>query len=94
MIGVGTYPLRLRVEQLRVKSILLNVVLLILVATCLLPLLFLYVVVFLGIGGGWAYAGANGCHFQINAIGYAMLGVPVFTLCCFSWKFLRKDSGQ
>jgi hypothetical protein len=61
-----------------------------LVAVCSLPLLFLYLIVFLGIGGGWAYAGPSGCHFQINAIGYAMLVVPAFGLCGLGWTLFRK----
>ena len=62
----------------------------ILAAVFALPLLFLYVIVFLGIGGGWAYAGSNGCHFHINAIGYAMLVAPVVGLCRLGWKLSRK----
>ena len=48
------------------KSIILNLVLIVLIALFSLPLLTLYVFLFFGIGGGWAYAGPKGCHFVIG----------------------------
>jgi formate hydrogenlyase subunit 3/multisubunit Na+/H+ antiporter MnhD subunit len=73
-----------------VKSIVLNLVLVVLIALFSLPFLALYVLVFFGIGGGWAYAGPNGCHFVIGPIGYTMLIVPAFGLCAVGWKSIRK----
>jgi hypothetical protein len=77
-----------------VKSVTLNLILIVLIALFSLPLiallLALYVFVFFGLGGGWAYAGSNGCHFVIGPIGYAMLSVPGFAACAGAWKLFRK----
>jgi hypothetical protein len=72
-----------------VKSIVLNIVLIVLIAPFSLPLLALYVLVFFGIGGSWAYAGPNGCHFVIGPIGYAMLVGPTVGLCVVAWGSIR-----
>jgi hypothetical protein len=61
-----------------------------LIALLGVPLLALYVLVFFGIGGGWAYAGTNGCHFVLSQIGYAMLIVPALGLCGVTWGSIRK----
>ena len=73
-----------------VKSIILNLVLIVLIALFALPLLALYVLVFFGIGGGWAYAGTNGCRFVLSQIGYAMLIVPALGLFGVTWSSIRK----
>jgi formate hydrogenlyase subunit 3/multisubunit Na+/H+ antiporter MnhD subunit len=73
-----------------VKSVVLNLVLIVLIALFSLPFLALYVLVFLGIGGGWAYAGPNGCHFVIGPIGYMMLIVPALAICTVAWKSFQK----
>jgi hypothetical protein len=49
-----------------------------------------HVLAFLGIGGGWAYAGPNGCHFVIGPIGYTMLIVPALAICTVAWKSFQK----
>ena len=72
------------------KSIVLNLVLIVLIALFSLPFLALYVLVFFGIGGGWAYAGPNGCHFVMGPIGYAMLIVPALGLCGVARGSIRK----
>lgn len=72
------------------KSVVLNLALIVLIALFSLPLLAVYVFIFFGIGGGWAYAGTNGCHFVIGPIGYAMLIVPAFALFGVGWKSLRQ----
>jgi hypothetical protein len=74
------------------KSIVLNLVLIVLIALFSLPFVALYVLVFFGIGGGWAYAGTNGCHFVIGPIGYAMVIVPALGLCGAVWRPIRKLS--
>jgi formate hydrogenlyase subunit 3/multisubunit Na+/H+ antiporter MnhD subunit len=73
-----------------VKSIALNLLLIVLTALFSLPFLALYVWMFLGLGGSWAYAGPNGCHFVIGPLGYAMLLVPTFGLSCVAWTSLRR----
>ena len=74
------------------KSIVLNLVLIVLIVLFSLPLLALYVLVFFGIGGGWAYRSMEmgGCHFVIGPIGYAMLIVPTLGLCAVAWRSIRK----
>jgi hypothetical protein len=72
-----------------VKSIVLNLVLIVLIALLSLPFLALYVMVFFGIGGGWAYAGPKGCHFVIGPIGFAMLVLPTLGLCAGAWVSIR-----
>ena len=73
-----------------VKSVVTNLILTVLIAIFSLPLLALYVFVFLGIGGGWAYAGPNDCHFVIGPIGYLMLGPPIFLVGGVGWRVFRK----
>jgi len=73
-----------------VKSIVLNLGLIVLIALFSLPFLALYVLVFFGIGGGWAYAGANGCHFVMGPIGYVMFIVPALGVCSAVWRAIRK----
>jgi hypothetical protein len=72
-----------------VKSIVLNLVLIVLIALFSLPFLALYVLVFFGIGGGWAYAGPKGCHFVIGPIGFAMLVGPTLGFCAVAWGSIR-----
>ena len=72
------------------KSVVLNLALIVLIALFSLPLLTVYVLIFFGFGGGWAYAGTSGCHFVIGPIGYAMLIVPAFALFGVGWKSVRK----
>jgi formate hydrogenlyase subunit 3/multisubunit Na+/H+ antiporter MnhD subunit len=72
------------------KSFSLNAVLLVLVAVCSLPFLALYVLFFFAIGGAWAYAGPNGCHFEMNPIGCVMVVSPVLAVCAGLWTALRK----
>ena len=71
------------------KSIIPNLVQIVLIALFSLPFLALYVLVFFGLGGGWAYAGQKGCHFVIGPIGYAMLVVPTVALCALAWGSIR-----
>ena len=79
------------------KAILLNTILVILIAVFSLPFLlaFLaaYAFLFVAFGGGWAYAGPNGCHFVIGPIGYAMLIFPITGLAALGWKLLRGFRG-
>ncbi len=72
------------------KAVVLNFILIILIAVFSLPFLAFYLLVFFGLGGGWAYAGPNGCHFVIGPIGYGMIIVPAFVLGGVAWKSLRK----
>jgi hypothetical protein len=72
------------------KAVILNLILIILIAVFSLPFLALYLLVFFGLGGGWAYAGPNGCHFVIGPIGYGMIIVPAFALSGVAWRSLRK----
>jgi hypothetical protein len=37
-------------------------------------------ILFLAFGGGWAYAGAAGCHFVLNPLGMLMLAVAALGL--------------
>jgi hypothetical protein len=73
-----------------VKSLALSLILIALIAFFSLPLLALYVLVFFGLGGGWAYAGPNGCHFVIGPIGYAMLIMPGLAVSNGGWKLFRR----
>jgi hypothetical protein len=77
-----------------VKSVALNLILIVLIALFSLPvlavLLAMYVLVFFGLGGGWAYAGSDGCYFVIGPIGYAMLILPGLAACAGAWKLFRK----
>ena len=72
------------------KLIVLNLILIVLIALFSLPFLALYTLVFFGVGGGWAYAGPNGCHFVIGPLGYAMLTVPTLSLSGVTWTSIRK----
>ena len=72
------------------KSIVLNLILIVLIALFSLPFLALYIAVLFGVGVGWAYAGPNGCHFVIGPIGYAMLTVPALGLSGVAWTSIRK----
>ncbi len=72
------------------KAVFLNAGLLVVVAVCSLPLLGFYVLVFFVIGGGWALAGPNDCHFVMNPIGYVMVGAPVLAVRAGLWTVLRK----
>jgi hypothetical protein len=75
--------------EIRVKPFFLNILLIILVGFFSLPFVALYVFFFFAIGGGWAYAGTNGCHFVLNPIGYLMLAAPVLLLGVLSWRLIR-----
>ena len=76
------------------KGSILNVLLVGLIAVFSLPflafVLALYVFIFFGLGGGWAYAGPNGCHFIIGPIGYGMIIAPALALGGLAWKSLRR----
>jgi uncharacterized protein YneF (UPF0154 family) len=72
------------------KSFFLNAALLVLVAVFSVPLLAVYALLLFVIGGGWAYAGPNGCHFKMNPIGYVMVVSPVLGVCAGLWIALRK----
>ena len=72
------------------KSVVTNLILTVLIAIFSLPLLALYGLVFLGIGGGWANAGPNDCHFVIGPIGYLMLGPPMFAVGRVGWLVVQK----
>ena len=72
------------------KAVILNLSLIILIAVFSLPFLALYLLVFFGLGGGWAYAGPNGCHCVIGPIGHGMIIVPAFALSGVAWRSLRK----
>ena len=52
-----------------------------------LPLVALYVFVLVVLGGGWGYAGADGCYFTLNPIGYAMIVVPAGVVL---WRLLLR----
>jgi vacuolar-type H+-ATPase subunit I/STV1 len=56
-------------------------------------LLFLIVsalILFLAFGGGWAYAGAAGCHFVLNPLGMLMLAVATLGLFAFIYVIGRE----
>ena len=72
------------------KSVIQGLVLATMTALFSLPFLALYVLVFFGIGGGWAYSGPNGCHFVIGPLGYLMLGPPIFTVGSVVWLVFQK----
>ena len=72
------------------KGVTLNLILIFLIAALSLPFVALYVLIFFGLGGGWAYAGPNGCHFVIGPIGYGMIIVPALALGRGAWKSFRK----
>lgn len=55
-----------------------------------LPFLALYLVTFLFIGGGWAYAGSAGCYFVLNPFGYAMIIFPALAVCAGAAKFFSR----
>ena len=40
-------------------------------------------ILFLAFGGGWAYAGAAGCHFVLNPLGMMMLAVAALGFFAF-----------
>ena len=72
------------------KLIVLNLILIVLIALFSLPFLALYVLMFFGIGGSWAYAGPNGRHFVIGTLGYAMLIIPALGLFGVAYGSNRK----
>lgn len=54
-------------------------------------------IVFIMLGGGWAYAGAAGCHFVLNPFGGAMVagfGLGLFALLYFAGQRARRFPGQ
>jgi len=55
------------------KAVVLNLLLIILIAVFSLPLLALYVLIFFGLGGGWACAGPNDCYFVIARLATELL---------------------
>jgi len=77
-----------------VKSIIPNLVQIVLIALFSLPFLALYVLVFFGLGGGWAYAGQKGCHFVIGPIGYAMFSCSNSRIMCFGLGIDSKPTAQ
>lgn len=69
------------------KSLTLNVILLLLIVVFSLPLVALYVLALVVLGGGWAYVGPDSCYFTLNPIGYAMIVVPVGVVL---WRLLLR----
>ena len=63
----------------------------------ILLLVFAGLVVFIMLGGGWAYAGASGCYFVLNAFGGAMiagLGLGLFALLYAAGQRARRFLDQ
>lgn len=47
-------------------------------------------ILFFGRGGGWAYAGAAGCHFKLNLFGMIMLAAAALGLIAFLFAMARR----
>ncbi|HKR60636.1 MAG TPA: hypothetical protein VJS64_13025 [Pyrinomonadaceae bacterium] len=74
------------------RSLVTNIVLLVLLVLVSAPLLLLYLFIFFFIGIGWAYAGPNGCHPKLNVIGWTMILFPAVALSALALKRLVQPS--